>query len=142
MEKNRVFGHMTPTILCLSDFSRSSKEVVRQACQLAKQLHYHLAILYCYGLRITSSATAPDIKKLREKEAFDQFAILESEIIRGFGISYEFLAEVGFVTDRVAQHVRIENICFLILDKKMNSEHIEIFDELFERVSVPIVVFT
>jgi hypothetical protein len=133
---------MKSTILCLTDFTICSTHVTRQACQLASMLHYHLTILYCYRLNIISSGATLDIKKIKEKEAADKFAILETEVVKDFRIPYEFRAEVGFVTDRVEYHVQRENICFLILEKKMKVGHLEIFEDLLERISVPIILIT
>jgi hypothetical protein len=130
------------SILCIIDFSKSSKQILMQACKLAKQLKYHLTVLYCYRLNGISTGLIADIKKIKEREALQQFTAWESEFIKGFEIEYDFRSEVGFLIHRVEDYLKREHAGFLMMDKNMKRDNTETFRELLGQTSVPIILIT
>lgn len=81
-----------------------------------------------------------DLRKKIEENAVQKFSVLENEIIKGKGVSYDFKVEVGFVSSRVAEYVKKDGVSFLVMGKEMNSTNKESFDELAENIQVPLVI--
>jgi len=80
------------------------------------------------------------MKKIIEDEATRNFGALESELLAGTGIDYEFKPEVGFVADRVEEHAKKKGIGFLVMGKSMRDGSKESFDDLVENLRVPLVI--
>lgn len=129
------------TILCTIDFSDSSKQALTWAAGLAKELNAHLTILYTYRLYSTKNSEAIELKKQLELKAIHNFTLLEKELLETHNeISYDFKTEVGFVADRVENFVKNHAVSFLVMDKSMNAQNKEMFNELVEHIQVPLVI--
>lgn len=131
---------LTKRIVCTIDFSESSKDALKWAVSLAIQHKTHLTVLYTYRLSNSRNGEVMDLRKKIEENAALNFSILEDEIIKGKGVSYDFKAEVGFVSSRIADYVRKEGVSFLVMGREMNSSNRESFDELAENIQVPFVI--
>jgi hypothetical protein len=107
---------------------------------MAKQLHAHIIILYTFRLLQSKSSEALVTKKRMEEQAINRFNLLERELLINKGLSYEFRSEVGFVTDRVEDHVKREPIHLLIVSKSMSTQSKEVFEELIDQIRVPLVI--
>jgi len=130
---------MTNGIVCVIDFSESSKETVRWAVKLVKKLKSHLTILYTYRLFKQNGEAIP-LKEKMEKEATKNFAELEKQILTGAGIEYDFKTEIGFIDDRIAEHLKNNKLSFLVVGKGMSLQNKETFDDLLKKLQVPLVV--
>jgi nucleotide-binding universal stress UspA family protein len=130
---------MNNAILCTIDFSEPSKEVLKYAVNLAKQFNSHITILYTYRL-LNSNGELVEIKRKIEEQAKQSFAVLENEVLKGSGVSYDFKIEVGFVSNRVREYAKKNGVSFLVMGKKMNGSSKESFDELAENIQVPLVI--
>jgi hypothetical protein len=130
----------TSSILCTIDFSRSSSEALQWAVQLAKQLNAHVTILYTYRLIQYRAGEALQLKRDIEATAMAQFAILEKEVLKDAGVSYDFKMEIGFIADRVGDFARKHTLNFLITNKSLQYNGRESLDELIELVHVPLLV--
>ncbi len=75
-----------------------------------------------------------------EEQALSSFSAIEKELLTNKGLSYEFKSEVGFVTDRVEDHVKKETIHLLVVSKSMSTQSKEIFEELIDQIRVPLVI--
>jgi hypothetical protein len=113
---------------------------LKWAVSLAIQHKTHLTVLYTYRLSNSRNGEVMDLRKKIEENAALNFSILEDEIIKGKGVSYDFKAEVGFVSSRIADYVRKEGVSFLVMGREMNSSNRESFDELAENIQVPFVI--
>ena len=131
---------MSKTILCTIDFSQSSRQTLRCAATLARDLQAHLTILYTYRLIRVKNDEVFERKKKIEEEAAQNFITIEKELLKDIGISYDFKTEVGFVADRVEAYGRKNPIGFLVIDKNMTVDSKEAFDELMENMQVPMVI--
>jgi nucleotide-binding universal stress UspA family protein len=126
-------------ILCTIDFTESSREALKMAAQMAKELQARLTILFAYRLyKYNGEAVAR--KREIEKEAAEKFAALEKELLLNAGIKYEFRTEVGFVDDRIELHARQNNLSFLVMGKSMRLNTKESFDSLVSQLQVPLVI--
>lgn len=131
---------MSKAILCTIDFSESSKQALRCAAALARDLRTHLTILYTYRLIREKNVEIFKRKKEIEEEATLNFLAIEKELLKDLGISYDFKTEVGFVADRVEAYAEKTPISFLVIDKNMAADSKETFDELMESTQVPMVI--
>jgi len=131
---------MPKAILCTIDFSHPSRQVVRWAVTLAREFKAHLTLLYTYRLIHVKGEEALKLKKKMEDEALLNFGSLEKEMLNGTGISYDFKTEVGFIADRVEEHVRKNSIDFLVMNKNISQESKEAFDELVEHTQIPVII--
>ena len=130
---------MTNGVLCTIDFTNSSKEALKWSVDISKKLKCHLTILYTYRL-YKQNGEAVAVRKQTEEEAFRNFATLEKEVLAGKGISYDFKIEVGFIDDRVEDHIKKNEIDFLVMDKGMTLRNKESFDDLVKELEIPIVI--
>lgn len=114
-------------------------DALKWSIDLAKMLDAHLTILYTYRL-FKQNGEVVAMKKIIEEEASKNFRAMESELLVGTGIKYDFKPEVGFVADRVEEHAKKRNVGFLVMGKSMTSGNKENFDELVEHLRVPLVI--
>jgi len=132
---------MSLSILCVIDFSESSKNALQWALENARIHKSHLTILYSY--RLTHAQYGESIIALRKKiedEAHKNFRVLEHDLLLDKQISYDFKTEVGFVADRVEEHAKKHPIDFLVIDKSIRMSNKESFDDLVEHMQVPLVI--
>jgi hypothetical protein len=127
-------------ILCTIDFSESSKEALLWAVSMAKELNQHLTVLYAYRLVSNAASEGVELRNKMEKDARQRFLELENEILKGSGVSYDFKSEVGFVSNRVKDHVKKNGLSFWVTGNHMTSVNRESFDELASNIKVPLVI--
>ncbi len=126
-------------ILYTTDFSEPSKEALKWSIGLAKMINAHLTILYTYRL-LKQNGKVIEMKKNIEAEAQSSFRAMESELLIGSGIEYDFKTEVGFVADRVEDHLQKNNVSFLVISKFMTTDNKETFDDLVKDLRMPLVI--
>lgn len=132
---------MSLSILCVIDFSESSKKALQWAVQNASTDKSHLTILYPYRLiHVPYGESAMALRKKIEEEANRNFQILEKDLLLNKHISYDFKTEVGFIADRVEEHTKNQPINFLVIDKNIRTNNKESFDDLMENMHVPMVI--
>jgi nucleotide-binding universal stress UspA family protein len=133
---------MNKGILCVIDFSDSSKDVLRWAVTLTQELGCTLSILYTYRFLkpYDHNEEAGEMKRKIETEAAKKFSQLESELLVGKGITYNFKIEVGFIADRAKNHIKKNGADLLVLGKKMDSINKQSFDELMADLQMPLVI--
>jgi nucleotide-binding universal stress UspA family protein len=130
-----------PTILCLIDFSESSRKSVEWAMGMAKKLEADLTVVYPYRLDVAGKRE--DVvqgKKDRDTKAVRDFEKMTKDILKDDETKCEFFSEVGFIPDRVEEHVRKRNVLFVVMMKDFALPQKEVFTELLERIQVPLVV--
>jgi nucleotide-binding universal stress UspA family protein len=131
---------MKKGILCVIDFSDSSKEALRWAIRLAQELDCNLTILYTYRFLQPYNGEAIEMKKKIEDDATKKFSTLEKELLIGSDVPYNFKMEVGFIADRAKDHVRRNGADFLVVGNKMSSINKQSFDELVADIQMPLVI--
>jgi len=134
-----IFKNMTNGILCATDFSDSSGEALKWAVDLAKKLGSHLTILYAYRL-LRQNGEAVDMKRKMEAEAKENFERLERELFSGAGISYDLKIEVGFIDDRIEEHLKKNKVSFLVMGKGLTILNKDTFDDLVNHLHLPLVI--
>ena len=131
---------MTSAIICTTDFSESSREALRWSIEMAKKMGSHLTVLHTYRLIKQNDESAIPQKKKIEEDAMKSLALLEQEFLYESGIEYDVKIEVGFVDDRIAEHVKSHQISFLVIDKGMGLRNKETFDDLVRQLQIPLVI--
>jgi nucleotide-binding universal stress UspA family protein len=131
---------MSKSILCAIDFSESSLNALKWAAELSAKFNSHLTVLYPYRLLQTSKEDVVELKKKNVELATRKFEALENDYLNGKVTSFEFTPEVGFLTDRIEDHLRKNSILMMVIGKNMNSSSQENLDDLLNSVKVPVVV--
>jgi nucleotide-binding universal stress UspA family protein len=131
---------MNNVTLCTIDFSDASKNVLNCAVRLSRQLNSHITVLYAYRFLTGQEGEPLEIKKKIEASAKQKFSALEKDILQDSGISYDFVIEVGFVSNRVAEYAKNNDVNYLVMGNKMNATSKESFDELVEKIHLPLVI--
>jgi len=139
VEDNREIIGMTNGVLCIIDFTPSSKEALKCAALLSKKLNCHLTILYTYRI-LKQNGEATSLKKQSEESASRNFISLEKEVLAGKGVSYDFIMEIGFINNRAEDHIKKNNISFLVIDKGVTMRNKESFDDLAGKLQIPYVI--
>jgi len=134
-----IFKSMTNGILCATDFSESSLEALKWAVDLSKKLGSHLTILYTYRL-FHQNGEAIEVKRRMEAVAKENFERLEKEFLFGAGISYDLKIEVGFIDDRIEDHLKKNKVSFLVMEKGLTVRNKDAFDDLINHIHLPVVI--
>lgn len=130
---------MTSAIICTTDFSESSKEALRWSIDMAKKTGSHLTVLHTYRLIKQNDKEIPQKKKI-EEDASINLAKLEEEMLSDSGVDYDLKVEVGFVDDRIKEHIKTNQISFLVIGKIMSLRNKESFDDLVRELQIPLVI--
>jgi len=140
LEKN-CLPDMTKSVLCVIDFSDSSKKALQWAVCKACTMNTHLTILHPFRLiPLKNGESVLSMKQKIEDDALRNFQNLEKDFLIGKGITYDFKSEVGFVADRVGDHARNHPINCMVIDKNMSLVNKESFEALVENLHVPMVI--
>lgn len=131
---------MANSILCAIDFSESSLHALQWAADLSSRFNAHLTVLYPYRLMQTSKDDVLQLRKRNEEIALTKFGAIENEILNGKNISFDFKPEIGFVADRIEDHIRKNSILMLVIGKNMNAYSQENLEQMVEQLKVPVVV--
>ena len=131
---------MAKSILCAIDFSESSLNALKWAVDLSARFSCHLTVLYPYRLIPAAKEDVVQVKKKNEEIATRKFEALENDYLNGKVVSFNFTAEVGFLADRIEDHLRKNSILMIVIGKNMNSTNQENLDEMISHVKVPVVV--
>lgn len=132
---------MRGNILCVIDFSGSSRKTLQWAIDNASQTKAHLTVLYPYRLqKLQNGENAFEMRKKIEDDARSKFDKLENELLTGTKISYEFKTEVGFLANRVEAHSKNHGVNFLVVNKDLKTTHRESFDDLVDHTQIPVVI--
>jgi len=107
---------------------------------MSSRFNCHLTILYPYRLLHASKEDVIQIKKKSEELAVRKFETIENDYLNGKVISFDFTAEVGFLADRIEEHLRKDSILMMVIGKNMNSANQENMDDVIRHVKVPVVV--
>lgn len=135
-----VLNVMPKSILCAIDFSESSLNALKWAAELSSKFNSHLTVLYPYRLIQSSKEDVVEIKKKNVELATRKFEALENDYLNGKVTSFEFSPEIGFLSDRVEDHLRKNSILLMVIGKHMNTNSQENLDDLINNVKVPVVV--
>ena len=122
-------------ILCVLDFSESSRKVWEVAARIAIACTAHVIVIFPYRLiDYTHRGHITSLKLKLENEAKEKFLSLNDGLPDTQRVSHEFHAEIGFASDRISAHIRNNNVDMVIIsqqhttpsneDKNFNLQHL------------------
>jgi hypothetical protein len=130
---------MNNGILCTIDFSEASVDALKWSVKLAQRLNIPLTILYTYRL-FKQNGEAISLKKQMEEDAAVNFSRIEDIFLKGASIIYDFKIEVGFVDDRIEEHLKKNKVSFLVMGRGLNSRSKETLESLIDNLKTPLVI--
>jgi hypothetical protein len=131
---------VSKSILVTTDFSASGRSAIDLALGLCREMHCDLILLHTYRLINNRSEDVVAWKRRIEREAREQFSLIEDSTLRTSFIKYTLKIEVGFLVDRVGDIVRKNDVVLFVTDKVMYIRSNAVMDELVESINVPIVI--
>ena len=136
-----ILAKMEGTILCVIDFSDSSRKTLQWAIDNASETKSRLTVLYPYRLmKLQNGESAFEMRKKIEDEARLRFHELETELLADAQIPYEFKTEVGFLANRVEAHSKTQGVNVLVVNRDLKASHKESFDDLVDRTQIPVII--
>ncbi len=128
------------TILCAIDFSESSRHALTWTIGMAEPLQAHVVILYTFRLLQSKSGEALATKRKMEELVAHDFSLIEKELLHNHPVSYEFRTEVGFVSDRIEDFLKKNNIHLIVVGKTRGDDNRETLNGLIEGIKIPIMI--
>jgi len=129
------------SILCVIDFSESSIQALRWSVELSQRFEAHLHVMYPY--RLIEPKAGEEIiqyKKDTEEVANKRFEMIEKDHLVGKGISFDFKPEVGFLSDRIDARIRKHSLMMMVISKNVSLVNKENFNELLDKIKIPLVL--
>jgi hypothetical protein len=131
-------------VLCALDFKEASDNVIRAALELAAQKHENLVILYAYRLLMPKNQDIANYRNNMEHHARTEFDALISKINIKKDVPYEFLAEIGFFSDRIGAYLKSNPVDTIVMGQHLANaihEHTGItFENFLATTKVPVLV--
>lgn len=131
--------------MCVVDLTESSREVLEVASRMTLAYGDHLIVLYPYRLIDSGyKGDVPSLKRKLENEAKEKFAALKNSVSGLTNVTCEFQAEIGFVPDRIREHVRCSNIDMVIIgqqqDQQVDDSKVYNLHDLISTSKLPFVI--
>ena len=108
-------------VLCALDFNEVSSTVLEVAMEMALLFKAHLTILFSY--RLIDHQEMGNISELKSKiegEARNRFNDLEQKVLTHHpGVSYEFRTEIGFLSDRIENFTRKNQVGMIVIGQQL-----------------------
>lgn len=132
-------------ILCAGDMTSLTPTVLAAAVQLAYQSKTPLTILLAYRLlEIDSVSGVTSLRQSIEATAMSKYTSLTTEIMKDRLIPYEFVTEIGFISDRITKFMRHHRVGMLVVGDSfiqgMDDEGGTGFQEFMKRMALPVMV--
>ncbi len=136
---------MAKSILCAVDLTDDSRGVVEVAADMAANLKEHLTILFSYRLnQLIGDGDVFLSKKEVEDEAARKFKSFEEKLLMNGQISYEFRAEVGFLSDRLESYIRKNEVDLLVIGQQLAQNNEEVkkagIENFLDKLKIPVLV--
>lgn len=99
-----------------------------------------MTILYPYRLnQMVSKENRVKVKRDIDQEAIRKFEKI-SHLLDGSNIEFDFRSEVGFLNDRIQEHLHDGDIKLIVMGMNLAAEGGEALNELVQHLKVPLVV--
>jgi stalled ribosome rescue protein Dom34 len=138
---NNMRGKNCSTVLCIIDFSESSRHALKWAAGMARMLSAHITVVHPYRLnQVVKKEDMISAKKNTDRDAVKNFENIAADLFKNENISYNFQSEVGFIQDRVEEYISKSDILFVAISKHQISDNKETIHEMLGRIEVPLVI--
>ncbi|MEO1052221.1 MAG: universal stress protein [Bacteroidota bacterium] len=123
-------------ILVPTDFSLNSNNAVRYAIKMAEKCKAKITLLHTYRLISGKHEKDKDngvtLKKELEHVAISKFHHIEELMLKNTSVQYEFLLEVGFLSDRLGAYTEAEEVNMVIAAHDRSNGSIGTFKSDFD----------
>lgn len=113
---------MKPSILCIIDLRSEASKVLEVAASVAQLTRSRLIIVFPY--RLLNAKKGNDLLRQKywlESDAREKFSALKKKIFKQ-QLQYEFFPELGFVPDRVEDHLSRDNVDLIVIGNRQVYE--------------------
>ncbi|MBL6449357.1 universal stress protein [Fulvivirga sp. 29W222] len=114
---------MFKSIICPVDFSESSANALSFALDIAQSNQSELVVLYTYrlisGTDDKAGANRISLKRQQEEIANKRIEELKKRFPEFEQVRHTFLAEVGFINDRLAMAIEKYNVDLIVLTENI-----------------------
>jgi len=141
VKRAQTVTDIAPAVLVVTDLSDSSKEALRWAGHLANNHNTNLRVLFPY--RLNQMKVKDDLAQLRKKfetEARTNFNKVAKDVFKEGHPVYDFVAEIGFVNDRIYSNTSENDILMVVMSKKMADTNKETLTELLDQLNTPLLI--
>lgn len=131
-------------ILCALDFSEASENVIQEAFKLAAKKKTNLIVLFTYRLLQRKGESLAEYRKGVEAKAKTDFETLLANIKNRIEVPFEFITEIGFLSDRIEFYIRRNKVEAVILCEKLaesiNEQQEQSLESLITSLKIPVVI--
>lgn len=131
-------------ILCALDFSEASENVIQEAFKLAAKKKTNLIVLFTYRLLQRKGESLAEYRKGVEAKAKTDFEALLANIKNRIEVPFEFITEIGFLSDRIEFYIRRNKVEAVILCEKLaesiNEQQEQSLESLITSLKIPVVI--
>lgn len=136
-----TFAKTEAEVLCVIDFSESSKEALKSAIFLADQYKTPLTVLYPYRLtQVDINGDMSSTRRSMDQAANESFKKISESLLLNSAVHWQFRPEVGFFNDRIRAHSKKNKVGMLIVSKRLVTINRENFMELIDQLQVPLMI--
>ncbi|HRJ30401.1 MAG TPA: universal stress protein [Cyclobacteriaceae bacterium] len=131
-------------ILCALDFSEASENVIQEAFKLAAKNKTNLIVLFTYRLLQRKGESLAEYRKGVEAKAKTDFETLLANIKNRIEVPFEFITEIGFLSDRIEFYIRRNKVEAVILCEKLaesiNEQQEQSLESFITSLKIPVVI--
>ena len=131
-------------ILCALDFSDASGEALNEAIRLAAEKKTNLIVLYTYRLLYAKGVEVSEYRRNVELKARENFDVLIKNLKTHPEVPYEFIIEIGFLSDRIESMVKRNKVECLVLCEKLAASMYEqqglSFEHFSASLNIPVLI--
>lgn len=132
---------VNPCILCVIDFSETSKDALKTAFTLAGSTKSTLTVLYPYRLNQPMNAPSlADWKKSIELDATNSFKRMTNNLLNESDITWDFKPEVGFVDDRIEAFTEKNNVRVVVMGAELARNSDGALIDMLDRLKYPLLI--
>jgi len=128
-------------ILCVIDFSETSKDALKMALAIADSTKSRLTVLYPY--RLNQPMNVPSIadwKKSIEADAKSSFNRMTKTLLNESQVAWEFKPEVGFVDDRIEAFTEKNSVRIVVVGAELARNSDGALIETLDRLKCPLLI--
>ena len=131
-------------VLYPTDFSENSTRAMNYALKVCKAHNAELFILYTYRLINNGNSDGISFRDSLAHLGREEFEKVNAELLKGSGIKYSFLSEIGFIVDRILANTIDSKIDLIVLCDsilhKIEQKPEKGKDRLLKRINCPVML--
>lgn len=128
-------------VLCVIDFSDSSRIALQTAINIAGSTKSRLTALYPY--RLNQPRSVPDVaqwKRSIDADASTSFSRMTSTLLKESDVAVEFKSEVGFINDRVEAFTQKHKVGLVVMSADLTRANKDLLLDLLVKLECPLLI--